>query len=686
MQQPKRIAMTMRGLIPALWLVLGFSTSVMAGPMASQFDQYLELVSQDPAKARAFLQQMANQPANSMAPDDHCRLIAYRLADAREAQAAEQTSALEQQLDQTLAANPTIDCQAELSLEKYWLLKQRQDHQAAELLFTEIERLAAQTEDLRVRYWLHLMLGSELQNRNRFPEALKSTYIAYQTLENYPHPRTPIRMMAVASTLISLNINQRNFDEASRLVKEAIQRAEADAKLGNYIADLYRQKASIEAELNDYPAAERSLLHALDVGKKYPGTDMFILQNNLGDALMKQGKLDKAVEVFEQARTIAEKMSYVDGIVTAQFNIGSILVQQGKLPEGIDLMAAMVKKAEQMNQPDIELISYYQEIADAYHQIGQYQLEADFLRKQALSAKRMFQADRDQQVSALQEQFSAQQKAREIETLKQKNALNESEIEKKQLQQRVFLLIGLVLCLVAVLLFMLYRKVQSANALLKKANDQLAYSSTHDPLTGLLNRRSLHDYMHKRETIGERRQTKVAETDGFILLDVDYFKHINDHYGHMAGDAVLIELGNRLKTLTRGDDMVLRWGGEEFLILLRRIDQQALYNFAQRVLNTIGSEPVMFEGKAIPVTASAGFITLPFDQVPEQELNWEKALQMADMALYLGKVHGRNRGYGFARLLKPYHEIRPQLEQDLSKAVEHHQVEMSLVLGPNATP
>jgi len=128
--------------------------------------------------------------------------------------------------------------------------------------------------------------------------------------------------------------------------------------------------------------------------------------------------------------------------------------------------------------------------------------------------------------------------------------------------------------------------------------------------------------------------------------------------------------------------MVWRWGGEEFLILLRRVDIHALANFTQRVLDTIGNSNITFEQQQIQVTASAGFLIYPFNDLDEETLTWPKALQLADMALYLGKVHGRNRAYGLSRLHQPYQEIAVQLETDLSVAIEQGLVDVVLVEGP----
>ena len=85
---------------------------------------------------------------------------------------------------------------------------------------------------------------------------------------------------------------------------------------------------------------------------------------------------------------------------------------------------------------------------------------------------------------------------------------------------------------------------------------------------------------------------------------------------------------------------------------------------------------------AVPVTLTAGYISLPFSGVPESICNWEKTLQMADMALYLGKAHGRNRAYGLSRLLVPHEQAMAILDHDLSAAIAAGMVELIEVIGP----
>lgn len=100
------------------------------------------------------------------------------------------------------------------------------------------------------------------------------------------------------------------------------------------------------------------------------------------------------------------------------------------------------------------------------------------------------------------------------------------------------------------------------------------------------------------------------------------------------------------------------------------------------MLKVVGETPVLVGDTLLTVTTTGGFLSLPFSGVSEADCNWEKALQIADMALYLGKVNGRNRAYGIARLLVPFEQAMPVLERDITAAINAGMVELVEVPGP----
>lgn len=655
----------------------------VADPLDVELDNYLQLTNEQPAQASAFIRALEAKLTPSTAAITRARLLSYLGSDYREQQdfvKAQHYIDLNLELAEQ---SQSEDIRTEALTDQLALYRAQNQPGKARALVPQLQEALSGANLERVRYYAANTLGSFLQAEDRYDDALQAYYQAFHAIENSTHPRTAVRKIYLQGAIAGLNTVLAQYQKADELLQTAIKQAQSEPALNFMLPDLYLQLGVNHASQQQYQAAEQANQQGLQWARKLNNTlSAATLLNNIGDLRLKQGQYAQAVPLFTEAKQLAEQLHYTAMVLTADFNLGYIQVLQGKQQEGLAQMAAMVAKARELQLPDTDLLSYVGELADAYGIAKAHADEARLLREYNVLSQNIFKTDRDQEISALQEAFSAKEKAKQIESLEQQNKLSTAELAQKQLQQRVMLLFGLVVLLATALLYLLYRKVRNANQQLRQANDQLAYNSLHDPLTGLLNRRSLHEFMQKRTEQGERRQLPTANTDGFILLDIDYFKHINDHHGHAAGDAVLIEIGQRLKQLTRQGDMVLRWGGEEFLIVLRNLNQTALTNFTNRALQVIGSTPVPYQNSSIPVTASAGFLTLPFAGVDESQLNWEKALKLADMALYMGKVHGRNRGYGLVALHRPYEELKTQLETDLSLPIEQGHLEITLVLGP----
>ena len=124
-----------------------------------------------------------------------------------------------------------------------------------------------------------------------------------------------------------------------------------------------------------------------------------------------------------------------------------------------------------------------------------------------------------------------------------------------------------------------------------------------------------------------------------VLIDIVHFKQINDTHDHQAGDQVLKEMGQRLKDTLRTDSVAIRWGGEEFLVLINNIPSKAAHKAVERLLNAIRQTPFTTDEGELEVTASLG--GCPIDITDSRDL--ENVLIWADRALYLSKQNGRNR-------------------------------------------
>ena len=153
-----------------------------------------------------------------------------------------------------------------------------------------------------------------------------------------------------------------------------------------------------------------------------------------------------------------------------------------------------------------------------------------------------------------------------------------------------------------------------------------------DSLTNIYNRRTFFLKVEDEITRTKRYDRPLS----FILLDVDYFKNINDTYGHQAGDLVLEELSNTLKLCIRPNDFLGRYGGEEFFICLPETNYESAKIFAQRILKELFETKVYYEGHCISISVSEGVVEF------QKEDDVKSIVQRVDKLLYDAKESGRN--------------------------------------------
>ncbi len=187
---------------------------------------------------------------------------------------------------------------------------------------------------------------------------------------------------------------------------------------------------------------------------------------------------------------------------------------------------------------------------------------------------------------------------------------------------------------------------------LESANLNLQEQTLTDPLTGLKNRRFLEASIGRDLAEVERMQREEGLGDAnlgllFVMVDIDLFKHVNDIHGHLAGDSTLQQFADVLRAATRGSDTLIRYGGEEFLVLARQVRSEDATILVERIRRAVETRRFQLpSGEALHCTCSLGFAPFPITPVEPGGIPWSQSLAMADHCLYQAKEEGRNGWVG----------------------------------------
>jgi diguanylate cyclase (GGDEF)-like protein len=395
---------------------------------------------------------------------------------------------------------------------------------------------------------------------------------------------------------------------------------------------------------------------------------------NLGDTYARMERPADALRAAERALPIMRSHNDVRAERVLLANIGIAKIGVGRVAEGKQDLARVLEFWQQSGETGRQvdtLFEFGQALAAAGDARGALEL---YHRERALSAELM-RVNRNIALKDLQTRNDAEARQRDIELLGRDNALKSEALANRDLLQRIWWLLAAVMALAIVLVVMLYRRVRETNRRLAASHVQLQAQSERDPLTNLANRR------HFQAVMAESCQSGRFE-GALLLVDIDHFKRVNDVHGHAAGDQVLVEVARRLNEAVRSDDLVVRWGGEEFLILAPRAAPEQVEQMAARVLRTLCDTSIhVGTATGLRVTASIGYARFPLPPYGT-EVPWEQAINLADMALYTAKNQGRNRAVGIVSTTASSAEALREIEADFDRAWHAGRVTLLQTSGP----
>ena len=463
----------------------------------------------------------------------------------------------------------------------------------------------------------------------------------------------------------------------------AVERYSASLKLAEEYGDALlrgrslRRLGDIHYFLTNLDLSLRFYLQAIRVFEELgdqdgiPDTRLQIghLLSAIGNVLKRSGDQNGAMDYYRQSLEVYEQENYAAGIPGVGYNIGTVMQEKGRLDEAEAAYRETLRHAVEREDP--YLISLAQNsLGSVFLERDQFELAEEQFSKSLetsrntnrkrgvlvslLKLQQLHRAQEDHrtaiELSVQAEHLAAElgdqgmlgdvlrERARALEMAGQHRSAYETlcgylEIQQEQLSEKRVRQIDV--------LRLYYETEEREREIeqLSRTNRKLArdYSRVEeltrtDALTGLANRRAALEWLGGQQD----RFESSGIGFGLILADVDGFKSCNDRLGHECGDAILIQLAGRLQSTIRKRDLAVRWGGEEFLVLLPDTDLEGASLVAETLRACMESEPFTAGGTTVP-------ITMTFGVSQGGELPVDAVIRMADQAMYTGKRLGRNR-------------------------------------------
>ena len=501
--------------------------------------------------------------------------------------------------------------------------------------------------------------------------AIDAAVRVQQRLDEHPMPND-FALRALSNAGSSLHV-AGEISRAEALYLKAYKLAEAE-DLAVAQSVMLNNVATIQSEYLDAPElADHYYRQAIALSREDDGGDRNVLFYNFAANLIRLGRDDEAAVALDQAMAIAQRTNstmFIDRLkseratllrkqgqfVQAQALLTEAIASQRQLPdpegEALSLAKLSVLQREQGNvlaaldgaQAAVRLVdgsSFRGALVDSLRALAAAHAAAGQVDAAMQTAERVhglqMSSLRDYERSSLaglQARLQDAAGASELERLRHEQALGALRADRARLVRNWVSGVALLLCVGGLTFSVMTRRL----------NHRLKVLSTVDVLTGLLNRRAATESL--MECSG------APEANGVLMLiDIDKFKSINDRFGHDAGDRALRELAARLRKACRPDDLLARWGGEEFLVACKNLDAQQASALAERLRLAASRWPIdVSEKHRIQLTISIGFAPYPFFSDPHrtavEPISWQDVTRIADRALYAAKRSGRNAWAG----------------------------------------
>jgi diguanylate cyclase (GGDEF)-like protein len=479
------------------------------------------------------------------------------------------------------------------------------------------------------------LAGTAMLRLGQLPESSRLLTQALRVFDERPDAVYETSQTLVAMALMNAKLGHP--DQALGAVQRAIDASEAANDRAS-LPSCYLRKAYVLGLLGRPDDQQAALLKARTLAQEeLRPYELAVAATNLADVALQKKDYRAALAYTDEAIPLVERSGDKESLWVAWVNKGTALNRLGQ-PDGLEwirkaIAAFAAAPGMESNVAEVhgllaEELAFNHEHERAYEAAMQFKRLTDGVRK-AADQKRVAEANAA---------YEADKRQRQIEALEQE--------QRHQQRFRWMLALAAVAGLAAAAVAVVSRYH------VKKAYGAMRDMAFSDPLTGLRNRRHLVDTI--ATDLAQARRLHAGAHAGnanlaFMMIDVDHFKAVNDVHGHAAGDAVLKQCAAVLQHQLRGSDTLVRWGGEEFLVLARQTNPHEVHVLAERLRASIAAHDfVLDDGQVLRKTCSIGYACHPLEADADggPPADWNDTVDLADQCLYLAKASGRDLWVG----------------------------------------
>ncbi|MBU2979430.1 diguanylate cyclase [Alteromonas sp. C1M14] len=530
-------------------------------------------------------------------------------------------------------------------------------------LFNEAKTLFTEQGDAHGVALQQLNIGVLLHAEGQFDKSLLALQDALTVFNNRNDNEKIARTL---SEIGSVYLDLEKFDEAKTYLEDALRinkelgRTYEMARTHSVLGELY-------LKMGNHNAAEDNLLAAFSAFSAMNAPlDLESAQASLGRVKIAKGEYATGLKYLSNALEEARAQGYSSLATQIHLALSDAFLQLKDTERALKHSNWAFYQAERHGELNAQILAQEKTI-QAYTVREDYQHAFEALNvKTALEAK---QLDVNQSVilAKANAQIEMQRQAQAFEIQEKNRSVELANVREQNLQNMLALGSLVSLLLFIFLLWSRYnqylqnrrlaREVKNRTNELEQKNQQLEEAfhaleqvSMRDPLTGLYNRNFLnaqlpgeiqrvqHHYASKTD------DTNIPNSDLIcFLIDIDYFKRINDEHGHLAGDRFLTQFTDILKEVFRQTDLLIRWGGEEFLAVCRNANREDSVELADRLLTAVKNHTFSLpDDTQIKATCSIGFCALPLCRRKPFDLDWPKTFAVMDYCLYAAKLSQRD--------------------------------------------